>query len=396
MTNLTESFLRGKIAETITPTEAVPFTKDVSKVPNQTEWYITISPDTDNEEIFFYNWVTWTPGWVWTITFVTRWFSKKDWTTSVNNQKEHTINAEFKWALNHIIVNNKPDFEDLASTDNWKWASYIWVEDAWGWFTWTDLETVLAELWAWAPWVADASETVAGKVEIATTAEYDAWTDVWGTWAILVAKPSDIQNSLPVSATETVEWLVERATDAEATAWTDTTRYITSKQARDNYGQVWQVAWTSIVFSDKVSHTWTLNVFLWEPNVNTVFISWYLFRATYNSPTWSVKRKYFAWYIRVSDTPILQLNPIVNFTYDSSTNNTPSTQTNIDGTQFGINTWWGLITTLATSELDWWVSEITSFQRNWLWLDINYSIWAVSWPDDEQSWIFIWPVTIIN
>jgi len=52
--NITESFLRGKIAETITANETVPFTKKVSKVPTLTKGFITVSPDTDNEEIFFY------------------------------------------------------------------------------------------------------------------------------------------------------------------------------------------------------------------------------------------------------------------------------------------------------------------------------------------------------
>jgi len=56
--NITESFLRGKIAEIITANEAVPFTKKVSKVPALTKGFITVSPDTDNEEIFFYEGTT--------------------------------------------------------------------------------------------------------------------------------------------------------------------------------------------------------------------------------------------------------------------------------------------------------------------------------------------------
>ena len=41
--------------ETVTANEVVPFDKNVSKVPELTTGYITISADTDNEEIFFYN-----------------------------------------------------------------------------------------------------------------------------------------------------------------------------------------------------------------------------------------------------------------------------------------------------------------------------------------------------
>ena len=39
----------------------------------------------------------------------------------------------------------------------------------------------------------NASVTVAGKVELATSAEFDAWTDIWGTWASLTVLPSLIK-----------------------------------------------------------------------------------------------------------------------------------------------------------------------------------------------------------
>ena len=99
MTNITESFLRWRIAETITSNETVPFDKNVSKVPELTTGYITISPWTDNEEIVFYNWVTWTAWSTWEITITARWYNKDDSSTSAWNQKEHAVNAEFKWAL---------------------------------------------------------------------------------------------------------------------------------------------------------------------------------------------------------------------------------------------------------------------------------------------------------
>ena len=56
----TESFWRGRIADAITPTQTVPFTLAVSKVPNNENQYITISPDTENEEIFYYTTTSWT------------------------------------------------------------------------------------------------------------------------------------------------------------------------------------------------------------------------------------------------------------------------------------------------------------------------------------------------
>lgn len=133
------------------------------------------------------------------------------------------------------------------------------------WGAWVDVDTGTA--------VANASETVAGKVEIATTAEHDAGTDTGGTGAQLVSKPSDIQDSLDqnvadaASATPDVtadfvpfgdvsDWFsrkrrridlflddcaasttqkgtVELATDTECDTGTDETRYVNPKQLRD-------------------------------------------------------------------------------------------------------------------------------------------------------------------
>jgi len=55
----------------------------------------------------------------------------------------------------------------------------------------------------------------------------------------------DIVSNIP-SATTTEVGVVELATDAEATAWTDETRYINSKQAKDNYELVFP--WTTITY----------------------------------------------------------------------------------------------------------------------------------------------------
>jgi len=251
-----ESFLRGKIANNIAKISSVPFDLEVSKWPYLTKWFITISPDTENEEIFYYDWRSWVIDWIATLTITKRWYHYSDNTYSVDYQREHTINDIYKWALNHVIINGKAELDDLqelednlTSTSNWKGASMIWIEDnAWN-FTSADVEWALAELAVWAPWVADASETVAGKVEVATTVEFEASTDTWWTGAILVVKPSDIQDAitdveaqLPTNASETVSWLVERATDTEASAWTDITKYMSPKQILDVTTSTWLLA----------------------------------------------------------------------------------------------------------------------------------------------------------
>ncbi len=68
--------------------------------------------------------------------------------------------------------------------------------------------------WAWSAISAgstqpNASETVAGKVEIATSAQMDAWTDTWETGALLVWIPSKFQRKEFVEKLN-VNWLTEK------------------------------------------------------------------------------------------------------------------------------------------------------------------------------------------
>jgi hypothetical protein len=57
----TESFLRGRIGQAILSSDTPPFSLRVSSVPKNTNQYITINPDTENEEIFYYTTVSGTP-----------------------------------------------------------------------------------------------------------------------------------------------------------------------------------------------------------------------------------------------------------------------------------------------------------------------------------------------
>lgn len=136
----------------------------------------------------------------------------------------------------------------------------------------------------------DASETVSGKVETATNAEVTALTDVGGTGANLHVLPSQVMKSTSFSATsastletdfyavstvadgkngkitkanvredlaasDTAKGTVERATAAEATTGTDTTRYVTPKQAKDNYGSTIFASDTVIASSEAFAST---------------------------------------------------------------------------------------------------------------------------------------------
>lgn len=115
--------------------------------------------------------------------------------------------------------------------------------------------------WAWSSFatgsVENASETVAGKIELATNAEMWLGTSVWGSWARLVPPNDQLVKTTAWAADENKIWVLnasgryddlvstsnettlglsERATDTEAQQWTDTERYVTPKQVKDNYG----------------------------------------------------------------------------------------------------------------------------------------------------------------
>ena len=128
------------------------------------------------------------------------------------------------------------------------------------WGSWSDIDTGTV--------TPNASGTVAGKVEIATQAEFDAGTATWWTGAQLTPTNDQIRKQIstatakttPVNAdsiaisdsaasgvikkttltefkaasdmqaTTTTSWFVELATDAEAATGTDETRYTNSKQ----------------------------------------------------------------------------------------------------------------------------------------------------------------------
>lgn len=98
-----------------------------------------------------------------------------------------TGDVSFSWTGTEFRLPNLTTAERLALTpwngtivyDSTLWENYQYIAWAWNAFA----------AWSTQP---NASTTVAGKVEIATTAETIAGTDTWGTWASLVALPSDI------------------------------------------------------------------------------------------------------------------------------------------------------------------------------------------------------------
>lgn len=105
-----ESFYRAKITSSITSTATVPITVRVSKLPTLTNALLTISPNTEFEEIVEYNNPNAT---TMTIDIIKRGINPSSVLltssgTDYNNptyQKDHTQNDIIRWDVNHIHIN---------------------------------------------------------------------------------------------------------------------------------------------------------------------------------------------------------------------------------------------------------------------------------------------------
>lgn len=115
-----ESFYRAKIKSWITKTQTTPFTIKLSKLPNASTWLLTISPNTEYEEIV--EWDNKNAGNS-TVDIIKRWINPTSTLLTVagtdyNNptyQQIHTQNDEIRWDINHIHVNQAIGNTTLAT-----------------------------------------------------------------------------------------------------------------------------------------------------------------------------------------------------------------------------------------------------------------------------------------
>ena len=103
--------------------------------------------------------------------------------TAVNSKVNTNIAGTFVWTYTNATARDA----EITSPVNGKYQAYLTTEGER-----TD--------YVGGAWVSrasgtnpNASPTVAGKVEVATTAEFNAWEDTGATWALLVGLPSDIK-----------------------------------------------------------------------------------------------------------------------------------------------------------------------------------------------------------
>lgn len=126
-----ESFYRAKITSSITQAATCPITIRVSKLPNRASWLLTISPNTEFEEIVEYGNIN---SWNMTIDITKRWINPSatllttNWTDYNNTtyQKEHTQNDIIRWDVNHIHI-NQGIWNTVLATNLWVWISKLSV-----------------------------------------------------------------------------------------------------------------------------------------------------------------------------------------------------------------------------------------------------------------------------
>lgn len=115
-----ESFYRARISSSITETAAVPITIRLSKLPTRSEWLLTISPNTEYEEIVEFGNVNPTNM---TIDITKRWISPVSIAltidgTDYNNasyQRSHTQNDIIRGDVNHLHINQGIGNSTLAT-----------------------------------------------------------------------------------------------------------------------------------------------------------------------------------------------------------------------------------------------------------------------------------------
>lgn len=145
------------------------------------------------------------------------------------------------WAKLGFSVPNLTEVERLSltpengelvyDTTNWLLYQYSW----WSWGT-VDNGTPTP----------NASETVAGKVEIATSSEYESWYDIWDTWAYIMPKVSDIKESFLLASVPGAVWTTEYIAWESLIAWNsifmeDQTNFASATST----GNIWDVTWNT-------------------------------------------------------------------------------------------------------------------------------------------------------
>lgn len=188
---------------------------------------------------------------------------------------------------------------------------------------------------------------------------------------------------IPLTYVDT-DWTLTANSDTKLASQKATKTYVDN-----NIAPYWNINWTNLVYSDFSAHSWTITIPLWFSTVRTVFLSWYMYIYSYNSPTYSTKARYFSGYFQlwtsgIDFSPITLYSNDWNFDPSSASAKILSTF-NIDSSASKVTT--SIVTSLLSSSQ--WI--ISAVYKSWSDLKIDYSLPATTWVG-----IYIWVITIIK
>ncbi len=218
-------------------------------VPVKTSGYLTISPNTDNEEIVYYSAID---GTALTISITKRAISPTtsaltvdgtDWNVTAQ-KKSHSVLDSIRGDINNLHINQISEMVPLSGgvmtgalsfsgttnpgirANNLTTVQRDALTPAEGMVIMNTTEGVLQkyETGAWASFasgsVSNASTTVAGKLEVGTQTEVDTPTDTGGTGATVAVIPSTFQTGITN----------KMASQAEAEAGSSSTKLMTPQR----------------------------------------------------------------------------------------------------------------------------------------------------------------------
>lgn len=227
-----ESFYRAKTRQSVSITTLPPFNMKVSKIPLNTSGFVTVDPNTSDEEIMFFNGVDAANL---TITVTIRGIKHNATTLTTdgagaatwdyNNSdymRAHSQNAAVRGDINQLHINQIDGYFNLTENETTTWNNTHTGNETFtksikvpvyadatardagipspanGMIVYNTALGILQQYigGAWASFASgttvNADTATAGKVEMSTTSEVRQGTSIWGTGASLVLTPSQL------------------------------------------------------------------------------------------------------------------------------------------------------------------------------------------------------------
>lgn len=252
--------------------------------------------------------------------------------------------------------------------------------------------------WTWTA-TPNASATVSWSVEIATTAESKAWTDTWGTWALLSVLPSDIAKN--TQSWTFVYWHSTTWSDTYTVALTPTlTAYTT---------------WMRIRILFDTSNTWACSLNVDSLGAKSIkLINWTDPLDWDITATRTYEFVYDGTNFVLQQVPERATDAIASAWVNTIDYVTPK-QINLVTTWFSTVTWTSWDTSVFTATKTWylnfyiwathtdnqvwWVTTKIQYSTDWWsnWVDINSvsnnSSWW-SWTTTTVEWSWVWHYNI--